>query len=454
MKRPGRSLLAAVLAAALSCGCSSSGATPADFTLTITPQKTAKRSDRVIMGAGTHFGIGGEYGYDVDRSVEALHDLGLSSFRDDLAWNWFDKAGVGVGAGEMPKRLGQFIDRSGVRPLLILNQGHPAIDSGKPPQSPAAIGGFADFARRAQAMTAPDRPIIEIWNEWNLLDGLNKALTGGAGQAGDTRAASHYVTLARKTVDTMRAENPSSNILVGAVGLDPDWTWAKAILAGGVLKGASGFSVHMYNHCEGDGAKRTAANAIDTIASLQPILRKAAGKAVPVYITETGWPTANGGGCAMTQDVAADNLSQMLFWSAATPWIKGIWLYQLKDQGQNPAEPEDNFGLFTYDYQPKVAACTVREAVRLINSATAWHMDRPSPDFFTLTADTPDGPMLISWTSRNAVKATLDFGNRSVRHRALCAGPGGADSKVTIGPRPTVIQLDDESPLTIKVAVR
>lgn len=443
--------LLATLALCMAGSCSASDAAPANFTITVAPDKAAPRDTPVILGTGTHFGIGGEYGYDVDKSAAALHDLGLESFRDDLAWNWFDHDRVG--SGKMPDRLGQFINRSAVRPLLILNQGHPGIDGGKPPQSPTAVTQYANFARRAQAATAVDRPIYEIWNEWNLLDGLKKALNDGAGQPGDTRAANHYIALARQSVDAMRAADSHSTILVGAVGLDPNWTWTKAILAGGVLKGASGFSVHLYNHCEADLTKRTAANAIDTVETLQPLLRKTAGKTVPVYITETGWPTANAGGCAMSQDVAANNLSQMLLWSAATPWIKGIWLYQLKDQGRNPAEPEDNFGLFDYDYRPKAAACTVREAVSLIKSATAWHAERPNPDLFTVTAQTRDGPVLISWTSRADVNATLDFGGHPLRYQPLCAGAGGVADKIPIGSRPTIIRLDDNSPLSVKVAV-
>ena len=446
-----RRLASSALALCMACSCVASDAAPANFTMTVTPDKVAPRDTPVILGVGTHFGIGGEYGYDVDKSVAALHDLGLDSFRDDLAWSWFDSAEIGK--GKMPDRLGQFIARSAARPLLIFNHGHPGIDGGKPPQSTAAVAGYADFARRAQAMTASDRPIYEIWNEWNLLDGLKKALNDGAGQAGDTRAATNYIALARKSVTAMRAADPNSTILVGAVGLDPNWTWTKAILAGGILQGASGFSAHLYNHCEGDLTKRTATNAIDTVETLQPLLRKVAGKAVPVYITETGWPTANAGGCAMTQDVSADNLSQMLLWSAATPWIKGIWLYQLKDQGRNPGEPEDNFGIFDYDYRPKAAACTVREAVRLIKSATAWHAERPNPDLFTITAQTNEGPVLISWTSRKEVKATLDFGDHPLRYKALCEGAGGVADKIEIGSRPTIIRLDDDIALGVKVSV-
>ncbi len=432
--------------ACLGLGACSVGNAQSD--LAIGAEGMSARAAPLTIGVGTHFGIGGEYGYDPARSAKAIQTLNVDSFRDDLAWSWFEKPGLGQGA--MPAKVLGIMHATPVRPLLILTGGHPAVNGAKPPVSGADVTKYAAFARAAQAKSAAAHPIYEVWNEWNLLDGLKRALNDGAGQPGDTRSAANYARLAKAAVAAMRQDNRQSTILVGAAGLDPGWRWVRAIVGDGVLKGASGLSVHLYNHCDPDRGNRTAANLIDQLDALQPMLRQQTGKTVPVYLTEVGWPTASSGGCSMTPETSADNMAQMLFWGAATPWLKGTWLYQLKDQGRNLAEPEDNFGLFTYDYTPKPAACTVARATRFIKDATAWKVARPSPNVFVLTARTAKGLSLVAWTNRPDTKAVLDFGGANPSYDTLCGGKG-MNSRVALGPRPTIIDLNGVDVKSIKV---
>ncbi|MGL4313781.1 MAG: hypothetical protein ACRCSO_07290, partial [Sphingomonas sp.] len=171
----------------------------------------------MIVGAGTHFGIGGDYGYDVEHSRWALAALGLTSFRDDLPWPDFKRAGPDV-PGQMPPRLAAMMAATPARPLLILNFPHPAIDGGHVPLTPVGVAAYAGFARDVALTARPARPMFEIWNEWNRTARDDNAALIGEGSIGDARAAVHYVTLARAATAAIHAADPTATVLVGASG--------------------------------------------------------------------------------------------------------------------------------------------------------------------------------------------------------------------------------------------
>ncbi|MDI4665568.1 glycoside hydrolase family 5 protein [Xanthobacter autotrophicus] len=411
--------------------------------LTFSRAQMPTRPDPLVTGVGVHFGIGGEYNYAPETTATLIRDLGVDSFRDDLPWPSFDAPGAQAN-GPQPRRLFDFMRLTKARPLLILGHSNPAAPGGeKPLTDPAGRAAFVDFAVRAAAATRTFGPIYEIWNEWNLTPGLRPPWLIGPGTPGDPRAAVHYAALARATIPALRAADPGISILSGVTGGDPDWGWTKAVVRDGALKGANGLSVHLYNHCEPDVTTRNATELADRVSALQSALKAQAGADVPIYITEFGWPTARRP-CVISRQAAADYIAQFLLWSAATPWLKGAWVYQLKDQGRDPDQIEDNFGLYDYSYAPKPAACAVREAIRLIKSAGAFRLERPFRDLFVLHAATQTGVRLVAWTTRAEVKGELRFQSGQPRRAAaLCnlMGPM-SEGRVRIGPEPVVIDLD------------
>ncbi|MET3356597.1 UNVERIFIED_ORG: hypothetical protein ABID33_004528 [Xanthobacter viscosus] len=412
-------------------------------TLSFSRAQMTVRPDPLVAGICVHFGIGGEYNYVPETAATLIQDLGFDSFRDDLPWPSFDSP-LARADGPRPRRLFEFMKLTKATPLLILGHSNPAVPGGvKPLTDPAGRAAYTDFAVRAAAATKAFNPTFEIWNEWNLTPGLRPPWLIGPGAAGDPRAAEHYAALARATIPALRAAEPGIRILSGVTGGDPDWSWTKAVVRDGALKDANGLSVHLYNHCEPDVNTRNATELADRVSSLQTALKGQTGAEVPIYITEFGWPTARRP-CVISRQAAADYSAQFLLWSAATPWLKGAWIYQLKDQGRNPDEIEDNFGLYDYDFRPKPAACAVREAVRLIKSSGGFRLERPFPDLFVLHATTSSGIRLIAWTTRADIKGELRFeGGAPRRATALCNLMGPMpEGRVRIGPEPIIIDVD------------
>lgn len=432
--------------------CSDSASSAETKTLTFDRQSPVARPDRLIVGVGVHFGLGADFGYDPDKSAARLKELGVDSYRDDLPWMAFVESDF-AHRDYHPQPLFHFLEMAGLRPLIILTA--PRKFEGSPPLDDASRAAFADFAVQAARATQRFNPMFEVWNEWIM--NAKPATTPrnwlvGPGQASDPRAAVNYTALAKATVPALTAALPQSPILVGAVGIDKDWLWTKAIVQQEALRGGTGLSVHLYNHCEANLDDRTATQAIGQLDALHDVLGKlGTGAEIPVYVTEFGWPTPVSG-CVISKQAAADNIAQFLLWSAATPWVKGAWIYQLKDQGQNTTELEDNFGLYTYDYRPKPAACAVRNVMSMIKASRGYRRERPFPNVFFVQLATEKGVRVVAWTRSGNFSATVSSpGGRILHASRLCSGPLEAGPTVAIGPEPVIFDMPDIDSIGLSV---
>lgn len=399
------------------------------------PALLAPRPRPMMVGVGVHFGIGGEYGYDPVRSAKAIEDIGFDSFRDDLSWRHFDKSGVTA-------KLAGFMNVTRARPLLILTAWNDDLPGGRVPLEGSARAAFGAFGAKAARHLGTEQPaLLEIGNEWNLGAARGQPRFTDEGRTEDPRSAANYAPLAQAGVTAIKRSAPRAQVLVGAAGTDPQWQWVRGVVRRGGLRGADGLSVHIYNQCEARTNDRTAAQAFEQLDRLKQALVPSALKAMPpVYVTEIGWPTATK--CVVSREMQAANMAQFLLWTSATPWVRGVWLYQLKDQGHQPADIEDNFGLYDYDYGPKPAVCAVRESIRLIRSAVSSRAIRVNEGTFLLHLSTKSGPRLLAWTAYpgRRVKLSLDTKTPLVA-QPLCGAGQASTRPIAVEQMPVVINL-------------
>ena len=414
-------------------------------------EPVSARSDAFTIGVSVHFGIGGEYGYDAGKSAAAIRDLGLTSYRDDLGWRPFLDPAEGR-PGQRPRKLYGFMQQKAARPLLVIGHPNPSVPGGDPPISPAAQDSFALFAGNAAVAMKPFDPMYEIWNEWNMNAVRGKPWLVGPGDPSDPRAAVHYTELAKKASSAIAKASPRSTILVGAVGIDNGWAWTKAMVGMGGLENASGLSVHMYNHCEADKSKRTATEMIDRLGELQTFLRTRNGGAdYPVYVTEFGWPTVEAQ-CIITPDAAAANIAQFLLWGSATPWLKGAWIYELKNSRQDTKDLESGFGIYDYNYGPKPAACMTKESVQLIRSAKSTQLYRPTADVFLLQLTQQTGTTVVAWaTPGSHAVMSLSADKKPSKAHMLC-GAAVSGETIDIGSVPVVISDADIGDIALRTS--
>lgn len=347
---------------------------------------------RFLLGVATHQGMGAgriARRYDPETALAQMRDIGFNSFRDDIAWGYLAGPRPRPGLPEVLRPLETQIARAGGRPMLILGGEAPQVPDSNPPATAAARHSFAEFARDAVASVRAltPAPLFELWNEWNMEARRRPGFDLDA-----------YVALLDAVSPAFRRAQPGGGLVIGAVGEDPGWRWVRGLVARGALARADGLSVHLYNHCAPD-AQRTAAEVVARMKAVHAIL--AAGTGDPrykLYATEVGWTNASGG-CRVGEARAADNMAQLVLWSAtAADWLGGVWLYELKDSGTRADELEDNFGLYRFDGAPKPAVCAVRGAWAFVRASLEAREEAPFEDVVLVRARTAGEGRIAVWS--------------------------------------------------------
>lgn len=305
-----------------------------------------------ILGIGTHVGGRSTEGdFSVALTIRSVNELGITSVRDELAWSSFVSPDPAQDRQHNAPLLALLRAVPG-RPVLTFGLGNVQLNQGRLPRGPNQLAEYQSLVRRAYAIVAPFHPILEVWNEWNL----------GTGTATrDKGSAEDYVAAAKAASEAVSNQLNPPTLLVGSAGDDAvDWRWTMDIIRLGALRYGNGLSVHIYNQCRPVNER----SAENVLLRLQDLHAKMAAAGVPanypVYITEAGWPTHNGS-CGLTQYAAAQNVARLLAELQQVPWVKGVWLYDLRDDGNDAENQEDRFGLFDHAYNPKPAACAVAQ---------------------------------------------------------------------------------------------
>lgn len=356
----------------------------------VSAQQAEPLDTRLLLGVGTHQGLGGPVsarGYVPSENIAQIKQLGFSAFRDDFPWSDFELADRRMGFTPQLGRLEAQVKSGVARPLLILAFGHHLVPNSSPPTTDEARTRFAEYVASAAQSVAAQQPIFELWNEWNM-----------AGKKDSAFSAENYVALARVAQPAVKRVAPNAPFLVGAIGDDPGWTWTEKLLRTGILKYADGASIHLYNFCM-TPAKRTSAEVMDRLTAFHRLVDDASGRAdFPIYLTEAGWTTATNK-CGVSEQAQADQTAQLILRaSTAARWLKGLWIYELKDSGTDRSELEDNFGLFRFDNSPKPVACASRGAWAFIRSSLRAEPTSLGSGVVAIEAATTTGGKVAIWS--------------------------------------------------------
>lgn len=406
-----------------------------------------------LLGATTHFGMVRDLGYnDPAKAARQLRQLGANSYRDGLVWGAFS-----FPAGKPPqltqrRRVLDFLPVAQVKPLLVLGLGGVKMAPQGMPFDDQQLAQFAAYTKTIVQLGQRYGAMYEVWNEWNMKVGDARPafwLTG-EGNPVDARAAVHYAALAKVATSAVKQADPSAKVLVGAVGVDNGWQWTKAMIRYGALDGADAVSVHVYNQCT-RAPQRTAAELIGRLGELQTMLRQETGRAqVPVYVTEFGWPTT-ATKCAITPQRQGYNFAQYILHSATLPWLRGSWIYDLKDIGENSDDIEDNFGIYRHDDSAKPSACFVTAARAIVAGAKAVELKQPAPGLFALRATMADRQMVAVWTSNITPTGHVVLGGQPSAARTMCGAPVGKGA-IPITPEPIVATYPLQTAVTVTVS--
>ncbi len=307
-----------------------------------------------------------------------MRSAGFGTVRMDLHWHDTETA-PGVYDFAPYDRLMTALEAERIRPLLILNYGHPGYDAGHAPASPAARQAFARWAAAAAARYSGRGVLWEIYNEPNLAHFWRPEPDAEA-----------YVALVEATAAAIRAVAPGETI-IGPASSGIDLAFLEECFRLGLLRHVDAVTVHPYRHHEPESAAGDYRRLRALIARYAP-----AGKELSVLCGEWGYSAAWAGYDSRKQALM---LARMALTNAAARIPLTIW-YDWRNDGPDASDPEHNFGLLGLDGRPKPA---FQAAAALANELGGYdyhlRLETGRADEYVLLFKSAAGVKLAAWTT-------------------------------------------------------
>lgn len=304
----------------------------------------AAADERFIIGVDTHLM---NKSSSSAKALQLLEEAGVDSVRDDAYWSTAEPR---RGLLRIDPAWQAYLSKAQehrLRPLLVLGYGNTYYENYAKPRYPLVKEGFGNYVSYVTRELADSVDFYEIWNEWDKENPV------------DSSFARDYSNLIEETAARIRQQKKPVTILAGAVtSQGMDLGFADRLIKAGLLNHADGLSLHPYVHCRPE-ERHTPERWIAWLRWVDADLRALASRPVPLYLTEMGWPS-NSGKCGVSEQTQAAYLARSFFLAQTLPDIKGLWWYDLFDDGSDISDPEQNFGLLKQDLTLKPSYLTLK----------------------------------------------------------------------------------------------
>lgn len=296
-----------------------------------------------MVGISTHL-------MNIDRPLNAplnlVAEAGFNAVKDDVFWSMVAPTAHELRIFPQWRRYLVQAQNLQLSRLAILGYSTRFHDNAKP-RTPVVTDAFLTYVDYVSRQLGNRVNIYEIWNEWD------------SEAPRDRQLAMDYAALISKTAPLLRrnldkAPGSRALILAGAITTEGmKHGFVEPLIDSGALDLVDGLSIHPYVHCEANGANTPEAWA-RWVRGYEQQVRSRAGRDVPIYLTEVGWPSHQGA-CGVSETTQALYMARIWFLARTIPNIKGMWWYDLLNDGSNRRDQEHNFGLLHEDLSPKPA---------------------------------------------------------------------------------------------------
>lgn len=201
---------------------------------------------------------------------------------------------------------------------------------------PSNAQDYADFCAFAAQRWGYALAALELWNEpnGNFLYASNRAAA--------------YARLVTAAYPAVKAVAPSLPVIMSLAGTDT--SFLSQLYADGVKGHYDGIGVHPYGQPQLAGLKSFRAYQLSQ------------GDSVPLWVTEIGWSTSVPSPQSQAWSVASA-LQQL----GGLPYVADTDVYEMRDEGSDPTNPQDHFGLMNQSLTPKAGWNAFASTVRALN---------------------------------------------------------------------------------------
>jgi len=379
----------------------------ADLSFELAPEMPLIEAPPGAAQLGPRFGVN-IHTLNDDHALQAAHNAGFGFVRADLLWAQIERNGrYRFGAYD---RLLTALEARGMSALWILDYGHPQHGGG-PPRNPDDVAAFARFAEAAAAHFKGHNVRYEIWNEpdterfWPPSPNPRE-----------------YAALLKEAASAIHRADPAAQVASGGLSRI-DLTFLQGVVNAGGWSNLTAAAIHPYRRL-----------APESLAGDLPLLRVllANGPGAQTEIWDTEWGYASYD--YFSKNLKGDGHSAqgrerqavLAAREALTVWALGlpiaVW-YDLRDNGEDPKNPEHNYGLLDAEGEEK----PVIHAIRALTHAAADHTNaglvRDLPDgAHAMALKGAAGTVYVVWSDQPDSRLTVRFPAASFQWAANLTG--------------------------------
>ena len=341
---------------------------------------------------------------DINALAVRLSAIGLSFARLDLLWNLVEHT-RGQYDFSLYDPILSTLAAQGIRPLLILDYNNSLYDNTQSPPltgvGPHTDGVRQAFAHFAAAAASHFKDGGVVWEMWNEPDNPRFWYP--------KPDADSYMALAKTTIDAMRQADPQA-IIVGPalVGLEPQyqdaWNFLERCFVLGLPALVDAISVHPYRL----GPPESATSDYQRLRSLLARYAPAEKASLPILCSEWGYSLTWVSAQQQAAYFARLSLINLMNNLPLTIW------YNWQD-GPDPKQRDDNFGLVTFHDQPKLvyyAAQTLIQELKHFHYTDRLHLASDA-DYALRFTNGPASKHAV-WTTGDAHMVTIPLSGPSV----------------------------------------
>jgi len=314
------------------------------------------------LGVGTHFGRGPNW--DVDTILPLVRQMGVSVIRDGPEWAGIERAKGVYAIPDGCQHMFDVVSKSGIRIILPLFRRNDLYEN---PLDPDAFARYAAFM--VKTWKAPEICAYEVWNEPPNFDFPQQ-------YKDKTLLIAKYGEMVRKAAAAIRAVNPNAVILENLEA--GQWLQAIRDQAADYAQ-VDGIDLHPYPMrypAETSPWNPPVTDARHSLVSYLTIQatdypKKYLGHELQMWVGEYGFPTMPKGGAqwAGVTDEAQAAYEVRGLLTGLHAGVKVWCMYDMVNEGSNPADSEDNMGLvrdIAHHHQPKPAYYALQRVARLM----------------------------------------------------------------------------------------
>ena len=298
--------------------------------------------------------------------LAAMKAAGITSVRVDADWTWVQPVSAKKFDWTPIDQEVKSARAAGMSVDLIIDNCPPwaalAGTSGDAFPQPASAAQYATWAAEVAARYAPQGvSMFEIWNEPN----------NAFFWAPKPNAAAYTADLVA-AYSAIKKVDPSAIVISG--GLAPEASdgtnispidFLKAMYAHGAKGSFDALGYHPYSYPALPNTYEpwsAWSQMSKTNPSIRSIMTSNGDSAKSIWITEFGAPTSGPDGVGQAAQATA--LTQAITDAKNTSWIGAFYIYSWKDDGTDPTNDEDWFGMLTAAGSPKPAYTAVVNAIK------------------------------------------------------------------------------------------